>query len=49
MIAPTAMPALAPVEMPLLLLPIGFSDAADGLAVDVGALKPSVVTLKQGT
>jgi hypothetical protein len=49
MIAPTAIPAFAPVEMPLLLLPVGLSGTADGLALDAGASKSSVVTLKQGT
>jgi hypothetical protein len=49
MVAPTAIPAFAPVEMPLLLLPVGSSDTADGLALDFGALESSVVTLKQGT
>jgi hypothetical protein len=59
MTAPTAMPAFAPVERPLLLL----LDSADcdaerlpvvegivpELAVGVGALKSLLVTLKQGT
>jgi hypothetical protein len=49
MVAPTAIPAFALVEMPLLLLPVGSSDTTDGLALDVGTLKSSVVTLKQGT
>jgi hypothetical protein len=49
MVAPTAIPAFAPVEMALLLLPVGSSVTADGMALNVGALKSSVVTLKQET